>query len=301
MLDNVSLICGCDTFEVTTTKERAEKIKGLTVLAPLPPCQAHSEMLYRYKVNPDTVISGAGNNLTDFKKVLQIVKDCFCGADKLYISRFDFRFDDYINPYSRLYKLNRLLLSMLVTAYDVNNKYDSKDFMTDERLTVRFDHNDAATDTFIAAEYYNKARQEPSGEVKTRLELRTKQIQVPIDSICDYESFVLADWLQRINDIATADNLKATIARVSEGLIDNYYDTLAEHNNITEYFHSVRDSIYTTAQLTQLYGYLGKCSTAKSRAYNFRRKRQGIQFLDLASIEEYAELIQASAMRFLST
>ena len=300
---NLKLVCGCDTFEVTSTKERAEKIKGITVLTPLEPCQSHNYWLYRYKVNPDKVYSGAGNDLERFRLVLDIVKDCFAGAEKLYISRFDFRFDDYVNPYERLHKLNRMLLSLLVTQYDVYNKFESCDFITNEKLTVRFEHSDAITNTFIAAEYYNKQRQEPSGKVKSRLELRTKQLELPLnmDELCDFESFVLADWLQRLRDVANVDTLKAMLARVSEGILDGYYMRAGTYNGNNEYFTKVQDSIYTTSQLTKLFGYVSSDpSTARDKSYYFRLKRPQIAFYGLADIQDYIAAIEQSALDWLT-
>ena len=137
-LNELNNDCGIDTFEIATDIQLERKINGITTKTPLQACSSHV-FLFKYKVNPDKIIEGGGNNIDKFKQVLQYITDYCKGATELFISRIDYRFDDMCNDYNRFYKLNRLLLSMIATAYSSQNNYASSDLLTAEKLTVRFD------------------------------------------------------------------------------------------------------------------------------------------------------------------
>lgn len=299
----LQIICGIDTFEITTDKPLLESVIGITSKGHLQPCQSHG-LQYKYKVNPDKIIDGAGGNIDLFKQVLEYVKAHFVGAKELFISRIDYRFDDKSNDYNRFYKLNRLLLSMIAVYYNSQNNWTSNDLLTAEKLTVRFDcdHNDL----HISGEYYNKAKQEPKGDIKTRLELRSRQLCIPFMDGCDYESFILAEWLERINEVLTADTFNTVIQICSEGIIDGYEEAKAECGNLTEYLVCNRDNIYTSRQLTNLYSILGKGDTARQAAYKYRhgdKKTQGrkLPCFSLVDLQIYREKLEQAAYKFFET
>lgn len=296
-LDSLQLSAGIDTIEIATDVQLTNKVQGVTTKTPLQACSSHG-FLYKYKVNPDKVIQGAGNNIDRFKGVLQYISEQCKGATVLYISRIDYRFDDLSNDYSRFYKLNRLLLSLLTVNHNAKNRYASSDLLTAEKLTVRFDHD--STDLHISGEYYNKARQEPSGEVKTRLELRSRQLYIPFLDGCDYESFLLADWLERITEAITADNFNAVVQSCSESLIELYGTEKAEFGNVTEFLACYRDNIYTSSQLANLYSTIGKTENARQCAYKYRKSRQ-IYFFSLADLQLYFGVLRKAAYSFFAT
>lgn len=302
VLDSLQNDCGVDTFEITTNKPLLNSVIGITSKGHLQPCKSHG-LQFKYKVNPDKIIDGASGNIDKLKQVFEFVKSCFSGATELFISRIDYRFDDKSNDYNRFYKLNRLLLSMIAVYFNSANNYSSNDLLTAEKLTVRFDcdHNDL----HISGEYYNKERQEPSGDVKTRLELRSRQLCIPLDG-CDYESFILAEWLERLNEVLTADTFNTVIQICTEGIIDGYAANIEECGNLTEYLVSVRDNIYTTRQLTNLYSILGKADTARQAAYKYRhgdKKTKGrkLPCFSLVDLQIYREKLEQAAYKFFET
>ena len=296
-------VCGIDTFEIATDMKLEYQLNGITTKTPLQACSSHG-FLYKYKVNPDKMIEGAGNSIDKFKQVLNCIRNYFSGATELFISRIDYRFDDMSNDYSRFYKLNRLLLSMTATYYAAKNRYTSSDLLTAEKLTVRFDcdHNDL----HISGEYYNKAKQEPSGEVKTRLELRSRQIYIPFLDGCDYESFILAEWLERLQEVINKDTFNTVIQNSTESLIDLYEKEQAEFGNVTEFLACYRDNIYTSRQLTQLYSILNNAETAKQCAYKYRhgdKKNKGrkLPCFSVLDLQLYVEKLTAAAYKFFES
>lgn len=304
VLDSLQNDCGVDTFEITSNKPLLDSVIGITSKGHLQPCKSHG-LQFKYKVNPDKIIDGASGNIDKLKQVFEVVKSAFIGtgATELFISRIDYKFDDKSNDYNRFYKLNRLLLSMIAVYHNSQNNWTSNDLLTAEKLTVRFDCDHS--DLHISGEYYNKAKQEPSGDVKTRLELRSRQICIPLDG-CDYESFILAEWLERLDDVLTVDNFNAVIQICTEGIIDGYEQNIDECGNLTEYFVTMRDNIYTTRQLTQLYSILGRSDTARQAAYKYRhgdKKTKGrkLPCFALKDLLIYREKLEQAAFRFFAT
>lgn len=302
-LNELNQICGIDTIEFATDVQLTERVQGVTTKTPLQACSSHG-FLFKYKANPDKIIEGGGNSIDKFKQVLQYIAEHCKGATELFISRIDYRFDDMSNDYYRFYKLNRLLLSLIATYYGAKNRYASSDLLTAEKLTVRFDHD--STDLHISGEYYNKARQEPSGEVKTRLELRSRQLYIPFLDGCDYESFMLAEWLERLQEVINKDNFNAVIQNCSESLIDLYEKEQAEFGNVTEFLTCYRDNIYTSKQLTQLYSILNNAETAKQCAYKYRHgdsktKGRKLPCFSVTDLQLYADKLTAAAYKFFES
>lgn len=302
-LSEINYICGIDTFEIATDIKLESKINGITTKTPLQACSSHG-FLFKYKVNPDKIIEGGGNNIDKFKQVLQYIIGYCKGAKELFISRIDYRFDDMSNDYYRFYKLNRLLLSLIATYYNAKNRYSSSDLLTAEKLTVRFDHD--SSDLHISGEFYNKARQEPNGETKTRLELRSRQLYIPFLDGCDYESFLLAEWLERLTEVITKDNFDTVTQNSAESLIDLYAKEQAEFANVTEFLTCYRDNIYTSQQLTQLYSILNNAETAKQCAYRYRhgnKKNKGhkLPCFSVVDLQLYVDKLTAAAFKFFES
>ena len=203
-----------------------------------------------------------------------------------------------------MYKLNRLLLSLLAVHHGAKSRYASSDLLTAEKLTVRFDHD--SPDLHISGEYYNKKRQEPKGETKTRLELRSRQIEIPFLNGCDYESFILAEWLERLNEVITADNFNIVIQTCTESLIELYEQEQAEFSNVTEFLACYRDNIYTSRQLTQLYSILNNPATAKQMCSHYRngsKKTKGRKLIcfSVSNLKEYVHKLEQAAYNFFDT
>lgn len=302
-LDSLNLIAGIDTVEITTDIQLKERIEGFATLTPLQACKKHG-FLYKYKVNPDKVLDDAGNNIDKFKRVLAYVAECCKGATVLYMSRIDFRFDDYESEYIEGYKLNKLLLSLLAMYYGAKNRYTSADLLTSEELTARFEFNSATT--HLSAEYYNKAKQEPAGNVKTRLELRSRQLEIPFCDGCDYESFILAEWLELLNAVITKENFDKVIKYCTESIVQRYEEKKGEFGNLTEFISCYRDSIFTSRQLTNLFGMLGNAETAKQNSYKYRNGSKNdssrkLPCFSLADLKLYQQKLEQAALDFIRT
>ena len=302
-LNDMQHMCGIDTIEFATDVKLERQVNGITTKTPLQACSSHG-FLFKYKANPDKIIEGGGNNIDKFKQVLLYIAELCKGATELFISRIDYRFDDMSNDYYRFYKLNRLLLSIVATYYGAKNRYTSSDLLTAEKLTVRFDHD--SSDLHISGEYYNKARQEPSGDVKTRLELRSRQLYIPFLNGCDYESFLLAEWLERLQEVINKDTFNTVIQDSTESLIDLYSKERSEFGDVTEFLVCYRDNIYTTRQLTQLYSILNRAETAKQCAYKYRhgdKKTKGrkLPCFSVVDLQLYVDKLTAAAYKFFET
>ena len=132
------------------------------------------ELITKFRFNPETYNGDKVENLELFHKLLYRLM-CDIGIGNNYIiTRLDFALDDYNNQFDELAKLNRFLLSLLSISKDMENRYESNDFVKLTNLNIKVVNKSKS----FEVEAYNKknevARQGKHTKIETRLEFRRK-------------------------------------------------------------------------------------------------------------------------------
>lgn len=295
-LSKLQLQCGVDTFEAVANVALENEPQGVKNVGTRPQSKQHGKQ-WRYKINIDKY-SGedSGYNLAAVMAVIDEVTNLFleAGAAELFISRFDIRFDNFVpKAYSRYYKLNQLLLSLVAYDLKIKNRYGSIDPITGELKSMCIGKN---KNNDRQAEYYNKILQKPELGITARLELRS--IQRTIDLINLQNGFMqdlAAEWFDILNHAANKAIFKALKADINNNIGSNYDPNL--NTGAAEFVAVNALRIYDKPQAGALYEALGY---NKRNGYNFFDDRPHQQIVTLCDIKAYIQIIQAAADSFFS-
>lgn len=254
--------------------------------------EKHNEYTY-YVVNPDKANNDIGiYNSTDYYRTLDYILDTLkiIGLDDVIKSRIDFRFDSFDDNYNSLMKLNKVLLLLIVVKYKVKSKYKSQDLLTEEELTMRIQNK------YIEVENYNKALQEPEGEVKNRLELRSKALTADIsENTKEYKEF--DKWCARLDKVVTTNNFNTLISKTNNALVKRYKEWIEQDGcTLSNFIVCRKDCFYTKQQLEEFLMLIGVKDYVQSAKY-YKRKYK-IEFFSLKDIELYKNKIIESGARF---
>lgn len=160
-----NFIFGIDTIQVNSPTE-SEVTKSNCGFLSKDPIKVKGGQ-WQYVLNPDkesgeTVVSYSDfiNSYNRMTKALQL--------NNPRITRVDYRLDTKLYEYSDFRKLNALLLCLVSLTFGgaYKNRYNNSDILVPLEKAVKF------TTQYYAGEFYNKAIQEPQGDVKSRLEMR---------------------------------------------------------------------------------------------------------------------------------
>lgn len=302
MKENPCYTCGIDTIEIATTTLITDKCAYLSNDSSCNTFESEGVRFFKYRINPD---KKAEKNLYSLSEYKSTIKDIFdeLKLENLEIRRIDFRFDDYSSEYRDLFKLNQLLFLLLSIRLSINNDYSSYGIKSPEMKTLRIQNSR------IEAEFYNKKKQEPNGNIKCRLELRSKGLKYILEHIPDetiIEKIELMKWIDNLN--AISELKKEDYDKIIEGLnneIIKCYKSDVDHNEYTKTDYNsmiqrYNKYIYTRRQLVDLYRRLGYCS-AESMASKYKGRHTGIEFFSIYEIRKYIKHIFASARTFIMT
>lgn len=284
LITDYEIYCGIDTLEITTPTVADDEIAKLPFVSSVWNKLAEGA---KYKVNPDK----ANDNRCIYHYGLYSLT-----AEKMFaemnieqprVTRIDFRFDRFDIPYVKLAKLNSALILMVARQYKCKNIYSAHDPLTLDELAVRMQTQ------YIEMEYYNKRKQEPKGQVESRLELRSKKLNGN-----DNEQEVLSKWFDRFDKAVTKDNYRLLQEYLNYSLIQKYEKEKAVNPYLqtNEFLFKYQDSIYTIKQLESFYNVLGyRKPKVSATAYKKRRNLETVNFKDL---KEYISVLNESAERF---
>lgn len=243
-----------------------------------------------YILNPDKANNGIGiYNSYDYYNSLHYMLDSI-KLDEPIKSRIDFRFDSFDNNYNQLLKLNKVLLLLLAVKYKVSNRYKSQDLLTEEALTMRIQTK------YIEAENYNKALQEPDGEVKNRLELRSKALNADIaENTKEYKEF--EKWCDRLNKAVTADNFNKLVSKTNTALFERFKEwNKKKGHTLSNFILHYENCFYTMPQLKDFLKQVGiKDYVQSAKDY---KKKYGLEFFSLKQITLYKSKIIDSGAGF---
>lgn len=241
---------------------------------------------YIYRLNMNHTSCGEVFSLDAFEFLIQQAANEL-GLENWEYVRVDFRVDQSIDNYESLRKLNRLLITGLSILYGMDNRYESDDFLTEDKLTIR------AGNERLQVENYNKSLQEPTNPTKNRLELRTLRVYEGGKDL--YQ--LIEDWKDRLQQVI--DNFDMIQAECNKNLL-NRYQTETENRSIRKlsdfiWLHSSK--IYCRPQMVKLLTAIG-VRNPKTAANNYRSRLKGMEYFSKADLKAYVDDILESLYNF---
>ena len=288
---DTTLLCMVHTIEITADNIiNTQQFPYITSGA----LKHRSSERYKYRIN----IAKAGENPYRIEGVNAAIIKAITetGMNNPKITRIDYAIDsiDAVTPerdYNSLYKMNRIILSMLAIRENVKNVYHSEHGIFGDKLSFKIEK------TGIAAEYYNKPMEEWSSDRKCsgvmgRFELRATDLQsshAPIDRVVAAE---LMMWQTRLTDLPEPKGeLFTTLCEnMNTYLIEEYRRDQSGNKNrwvtFNEYLAAKGDRIFTRKQLIDLYKCMGY-EDPERQASRFKKAHNGIQFYSLRQIKQH--------------
>lgn len=257
------------------------------------------ELITKFRFNPEVYNGGKVDNLALFYKLLiQLMYDIGVGNDYL-ITRIDFALDDYDNKFDDYAKLNRFLLSLLSISKDMENRYESKDFLTLTNLNIKVINRSRS----FEVEAYNKQievkRQGKHTAVKSRLEFRKSQIDRSHYKT-DVFSGTVNEWVSDLQTAISKNTIMALEDMMNGTLAEHYISTQSQYGgkraengsirNINLFIQSHQQYIYSKRQLIKLYELLG-VSEPRKHADNYKRNYR-IEFYSQKDVQRYVRMIK---------
>jgi hypothetical protein len=289
-LNNIVLRSGIDTFSIITPE------KSQTSLALLVPVDYISNekifqnskdniTRFQYVLNPNKTIVGEVYSYKKFIEVLEYILNEMQITD-YYKNRVDFRVDSFQDDYDELLKLNKCIILMFSLRYKIKNCFQSFNPLTFEKLTIRIQNQ------YIEVENYNKKVQEPDGDVKNRLEFRSKSISKQKE-IPD----LINTWINKLDDLA--DCYKELQDRCNVGLVERWnIEKNTEVKTISEFIRKYQGSIFCRRQLVDFLEKI-KMNNPSKVADNFK-VRNKIEYFSLQDIKMYLKKVETSLLKYLT-
>ena len=293
-IDYTNIYAGIDTLEVRSENESPLTSEQVSYMGKTIRKDTGTGNTY-YKLNPDK----ANDNLQiyhygTYNKVCDnmIYQMELINPVK---TRIDFRFDSFDDDtYVKLLKLNKVIILLLSQQYKMDNRYVSYDPLSLEDLTIRV-QNDK-----LEAENYNKALQEPDGDVKSRLELRSKRLYNSTTDEQGKESTELNKWLDRLDKAVTKDNFYRLQDMINVSLLDKYNtEKDTKGFKISAFIYKYQDSIFSSRQMTNFFQAVGSANP-QQQAKNYKTRNK-IEYFSFNDLQFYAKKIKQAGTAFLET
>lgn len=309
-LIHINLIGKIHTVEVVSRFIDPEQFRVLKTFNGVTYCTQKidgdtGELITKFRFNPETYNGDKVENLELFHKLLYRLM-CDIGIGNNYIiTRLDFALDDYNNQFDELAKLNRFLLSLLSISKDMENRYESNDFVKLTNLNIKVVNKSKS----FEVEAYNKknevARQGKHTKIETRLEFRRKGLDGN-----HYKNDVFSDtaneWLADLRTAIKTDTIHSLEDIVNEALLSHYISTQSQYGgkravsgsirNINLFIQSHQQYIYSKRQLIKLYELL-EVPEPRKHADNYKRNYR-VEFFSMKDINRYVEIIRKAVNEY---
>ena len=286
-LANISLQAGIHTFNMEScqlsvkTEMEAIYLKSIRET----PNKYSNIAKYSYIINLNNTERG---NLTKYNQFEDMFIYCLDDMEisEYYIRRCDFRIDSY-NDFNELLKLNKCIVLMLSLKYSVKNRYQSKDPLLLEDLTIRIQN------TRIECEYYNKMiESNGKDKVKSRLEFRSKAIGRDKDI-----PTLVVDWIKRLDNLT--DYYDKLQSECNKNLKERWeLEKGVKVKSISEFLRKYEENIFCRKQLI---GFLNLVSVTNASKFadNFKYANK-IEYFSEKDLRLYIALIQKSLQDYLN-
>ena len=284
-IKKLNLVAGIDTIQVTSDNESlltASDIPYITKKI----SKDTTNGRYFYKLNPDKYI---GEYITDFEKY----KLCYCcmindlGLYNTTLNRVDIRFDSRQDNFEILEKLNLTLNLLISNELNLQNRYKSFDFKTLNDLSI------VSKSQYYEVESYNKAIQEPTGDIYNRLELRRKKLKGNLT-----EKQIFNDWIETLHKSVSKKRYENLQEELNYYLIKRYKALKTKKRQLTvnNFLCRYDDNILTRKQLIKFYAMLDYRNPVESaKKY---KKRTNIEFIRLSDLQDYVKKIEQAGVKY---
>lgn len=242
-LKKENFIFGIDTIQVNSPTESEVTKSNCGFLSQDP--KKVKGGLWQYVLNPDKESGKTVVCYSDFIKSYNRMTKAL-QLNNPQITRVDCRFDTKIYEFSDLRKLNALLLCLLSLTFgsSYKNRYNNSDILIPTEKAVKF------TTQYYAGEFYNKAIQEPQGDVKARLEMRLLKPfnDGYIDPLKGFNTIV-----NKFNEAVKPEYFKQLEAEANYGLYSHFWQIERRCKcNVDKYLFKYQEYLFTTAQVKEL-------------------------------------------------
>ena len=309
-LNNLNLTGRIHTIEVVSRFIDVEQFKKLKSINGISFCSQKidhntGELITKFRFNPQVYYGDEVNDLELFHTLLyHLMRDIGIGNNYI-ITRLDFALDDNNNRFDEFAKMNRFILSLLSISKNMENRYESNDFVNLTNLNIKVVNKKKS----FEVEAYNKqieaARQGKHTKVKTRLEFRKSQVDKSYYKT-DVFSDTVNEWLADLRTAIKTDTIHLLEDIVNEVLVEHYKSTQSQYGgkravsgsirNINLFIQSHQQYIYSNRQLTKLYELLGVPEPSK-KADNFKRNYR-VEFFSNEDAKRYVEKIKTAVNRY---
>lgn len=289
ILKSTNIYVGIDTLQVKSDSESKVTPSEAPYINKTI-CLNADTGVYSYRLNPDK----ANNNLSiynyiDYKKACSLMFKKM-GLENPVKTRIDFRVDSFDDNYEELAKLNKLIILLLSNYYKMGNRYQSIDPLTLDTLCIRSQNNK------LEVENYNKALQEPMGEVQNRIEFRSKNLS---DKDFDKEYNEFFKWCKRLDTAITKENFSQLQKSANYYLVKKFRKEKTSGITLSEFLYKYKSNIWTRQQLIKLFDKLGsKNPIQQANSYKQRKKIEYFSFRDLTF---YVSMIKHAGENFFYT
>lgn len=285
-----SISCGIHTINIATNDIiccNSDIVKKCIKMDKSRVNPATGEIIYKAIINPNKW-NGYINAYDDLQKVFSAIIHEM-GISSYRIARVDFAVDSFEDNYNQLHKLNKCICLLLAVAYNLKNRYESRDPLSLEHLTTRVQSE------YLECENYNKdIESDHTSPIYNRLEFRSKailKVNKDIPALID-------DWCRRLEyAIQYFDKL--------QGICNNYLiqrwnkENGIQVKSTSEFLRKYQDNIYTSRQIQDFYSRLNY-EKPESKAKNFKRYNS-IEYFSLNDLKSYTAIVRQALRRYVET
>lgn len=286
ILEEINIYLGIDTLQVKSdTQSLLEQAPYINKTI----CINADTGAYSYRLNPDKANNDLQiYNYIDYREVCSLMIDEM-GLTNPVKTRIDFRVDSFDDNYNQLEKLNKLIILLLSQSYKMDNRYQSDDPLTLDKLCIRSQNHR------IEVENYNKGIQEPTGNVQNRIEFRSKNL---IDRTSDKEYTEFLKWCNRLDKAVTKENFDKLQSIANYYLVVKYKEEQSRNVTTSEFLYKYSGNVWTKRQLIDFYSQIG--SKNPEQATKNYKNRKGIEFFSFKDLQTYVNKIKQSGDRFFN-
>lgn len=246
-----------------------------------------------FRINPNAYAGFDIYNLSTYEDVMQEIVNLL-GLSDFWYSRIDIRLDSYIAEYQEVEKINKLLILLLYCQNpSTNNLYGSIHGMTGEKIDSCYRGNT------VQVEAYDKAREEPSGMVLSRLELRSTKL---LEKTRADVPAVLSHWERRLDRCLTSYDI--ALEKKTEALKTLYFKGRAAgvYNSPSDFVQKNIGDIYTPQQMDALFTEIGEKTQEQARRARYNLKKHhpdlSLDYISKKTLASYISEIQKKMSEF---
>jgi hypothetical protein len=251
-----------------------------------------SEGMISLKINPNKVyaeyVLGEKEAVTcyevhkysEYQQAIMYVLNYFQVFYFIY-KRVDFRFDSYTVGFDEVEKLNKALILTYFTLHYTDNIYHT------EHLVTKEDLNDCYKASTREIESYRKIKEEPTGMVLSRLEIRSvNQHRVKNTFPMTRPEELAGKWYGELKECSPA--YSKMLGTINHSLLKHYMENRAKYPTANEFMRHNMDFVFTAKQMEELYSSMGVQNPVQAR-YNFIKRNKGLDtsFYTEKDIEKY--------------